>query len=470
MDIVALSKLQFAVTVGYHFLFVPLSIGLGLILVLAERRYYKSGRPEDRAASDFWIKLFTATFAVGVATGIAMEFAFGTNWATYSRFVGDIFGAPLAAEGLFAFFLESTFLAVLLFGRSRVSRKFFYVSAWLVWLGSLLSALWIIIANSWMQTPAGYKIVETANGTKAQLTNFFAAGFNPSTLPRYFHTIDAILMAGGFVAMGIAAYYLRKGEHREFARTTMTVGATIALISTLVMLPLGHWQAANVVENQPSKIAAMEGHWDDGPIPLGIIGWVDEANRRTVALEIPGGVSFLTDFDFTTEYPGLNSFAAEDVPPLNLTYQMYHWMVLLWGLMLVLILAIWLMNRSGSLEKKRGLLTTLMWAPLLPMLAIQFGWAAAEVGRQPWIVWGELRTVDAVSKAVPVGEVWITLILFTLFYTLVYVAWARIVIGFIKKGPAIESGSAPSNAEPVPAPTGAPAATVTNISDVRGVR
>ena len=160
MDVVALSKLQFALTVMYHFLFVPLSIGVGLVLVLAERRYYKSGEPEDRAASDFWIKIFTATFAVGVATGIAMEFAFGTNWATYSRFVGDIFGAPLAAEALFAFFLESTFLAVLLFGRSRVSKKFFYVSTWLVWAGSLLSALWIIIANSWMQTPAGYKIVE----------------------------------------------------------------------------------------------------------------------------------------------------------------------------------------------------------------------------------------------------------------------------------------------------------------------
>ncbi len=228
MDIVALSKLQFAVTIIYHFLFVPLSIGVGLIVVLAERRYYRSGAEEDRAASDFWIKLFTATFAVGVATGIAMEFAFGTNWATYSRFVGDIFGAPLAAEGLFAFFLESTFLAVLLFGRGRVSKRFYYVSTWLVWFGSMLSALWIIIANSWMQTPAGYKIVETETGTKAQLTNFFAAAFNPSTLPRYVHTIDAVLMAGGFVAIGMAAYYFRRGEHLDFARKTMATGILIA--------------------------------------------------------------------------------------------------------------------------------------------------------------------------------------------------------------------------------------------------
>src|SRR5450830_850646 len=211
MDVVMLSKVQFVVTLGYHFLFVPLSIGAGLVLVLAERRFYKSGSAGDRAASDFWIKLFTATFAVGVATGIAMEFAFGTNWATYSRFVGDIFGAPLAAEGLFAFFLESTFLAVLLFGRSRVSKRFYHASEWLVWAGSMLSALWIIIANSWMQTPAGYKVVGAGLTRKAVLTDFFAAALNPSTVPRYLHTIDAMLMMGGFLAIGLAAYYLRRG-------------------------------------------------------------------------------------------------------------------------------------------------------------------------------------------------------------------------------------------------------------------
>jgi cytochrome d ubiquinol oxidase subunit I len=455
MDVVVLSKLQFAVTIAYHFLFVPISIGMGLILVLAERRYYKSGREEDKAASDFWIKLFTATFAVGVATGIAMEFAFGTNWATYSRFVGDIFGAPLAAEGLFAFFLESTFLAVLLFGRHRVSKKFFYVSTWLVWAGSLLSAFWIIIANSWMQTPAGYKIVATANGSKAQLTNVFEAAFNPSTLPRYFHTIDAILMAGGFIAMGIAAYYLLRGTHTEFARKTMTTGVVIAGIATVLMLPMGHWQAVNVVETQPSKIAAMEGHWEDGPIPLGIIGWVNEEAGTTTAIEIPGGVNMLAgDLSRTVSYPGLNSFPPGDTPPVNLTYQTYHWMVLLWGAMLALVALVWWLNRSDKLEERRGVLTLLMWAPILPMLAIQLGWAAAEVGRQPWIVWGELRTVDAVSKAVPAGEVATTLLLFTVFYTLVYVAWWRIVSKMIRKGPGT-SGAEGLASEPVPAPVGA---------------
>jgi len=213
MDAVALARFQFAFTVAYHFFFVPLSIGLGLIMVLFERQYYKTQSAEDKAMADLWVRIFAATFAIGVATGVTMEFAFGTNWATYSRFVGDIFGAPLAAEGLFAFFLESTFLGVLLFGRDRVSDKFYYVSSWLVWAGSLLSALWIIIANSWMQTPAGYRLEGTGANQKAILTNFFAAGFNPSTLPRYAHTISAVLIAGGCMAAAVGAYHLLKGEH-----------------------------------------------------------------------------------------------------------------------------------------------------------------------------------------------------------------------------------------------------------------
>lgn len=450
MDVVALSKLQFAVTVGYHFLFVPLSIGIGLVLVLAERRYYKSGAQEDKAASDFWIRIFTATFAVGVATGIAMEFAFGTNWATYSRFVGDIFGAPLAAEGLFAFFLESTFLAVLLFGRYRVSRKFFYVSTWLVWAGSLLSALWIIIANSWMQTPAGYKIVGEGAARKAQLTDFFAAGFNPSTLPRYFHTIDAVLIVGGFVAMAIAAYYLKRGVHTDFARATMKVGIVISAVTVVLMLPMGHWQAVNVLKHQPSKLAAFEGHWDDGPVPLGIIGFVDEANGRTVGLAIPGGVNMLAgDFSASDSYPGLDSFAPEDRPPLQLTYQSYHLMILLWIAMVVLVAAVWYLDRKGRLAEHRRLLGVLVWAPILPMLSIQLGWAAAEVGRQPWIVWGELRTVDAISKAVPAGEIVTTLVLFVAFYTVLYVAWGRVVVKMIQTGPVLADEQ---SAEPLPAP------------------
>jgi cytochrome d ubiquinol oxidase subunit I len=441
VDVVALSRIQFAVTIIYHFLFVPLSIGTGLVLALAERRFYRSGDPKDRASADFWVKIFTATFAVGVATGISMEFAFGTNWATYSRFVGDIFGAPLAAEGLFAFFLESTFLGVLIFGRDRVSKKFYHASAWLVWAGSMLSALWIIIANSWMQTPAGYKVVGAGLTRKAVLTDFFAAALNPSTVPRYLHTIDATLMMGGFLAIGLAAYYLRRGTNMHFARTTMATGVVIAAVATVLMLPLGHYQALEVLANQPIKIAAFEGHWDNGPIPLGIAGWIDTANNKTVSLEIPGGVNLLAgDFSGTKSYPGLNSVPAADRPPLQITYQTYRWMILLWGVMLIASLGAWWLNRTGKLEGNKKVLTALMWSPILPMAAIQLGWAAAEVGRQPWIVTGELRTLDAISKAVPAGEVLLTLVLFTAFYTLIYVAWTRVVVGYIKKGPSTGEG------------------------------
>ena len=436
-----LSRIQFAVTIIYHFLFVPISIGIGLVMALAERRFYKSGDPKDRAAADLWVKIFTATFAVGVATGISMEFAFGTNWATYSRFVGDIFGSPLAAEGLFAFFLESIFLGVLIFGRNKVSKRFFHRSAWLVWAGSMLSALWIIIANSWMQTPAGYKVVGEGLARKAVLTDFFAAALNPSTIPRYLHTVDATLMVGGFIAMAVAAYYFRRGTHAHFARSTMATGIVIAAISTVLMLPAGHYQALGVLQNQPIKIAAFEGHWDNGPIPMGIMGWIDTANNKTVALAIPGGVNLLAgDFSGTKSYPGLNSVPEADRPPLQVTYQTYRWMILLWVVMLVVVVCAWWLNRKGKLEGNKKLLGLIVFSPILPMLAIQLGWAAAEVGRQPWIVTGELRTLDAISKAVPAGEVLVSLLLFSAFYTLIYVAWVRVVSGFIKKGPATDEG------------------------------
>src|SRR5450759_3310680 len=272
MAVVLLSRIQFAATIAYHFLFVPLSLGLSLMLLIAERRYYKSGKVEDKAAANFWIRLFTTTFAIGVATGITMEFAFGTNWAAYSRFVGDVFGAPLAAEGVLAFFLESTFLGVLLFGRPKVSKRFYYVSTWLVMLGSHLSALWIIIANSWQQTPAGFKV----EGGRAILTDFFAAALNPSTLPRFFHTVVSTWTVGGFLVAGIAAYYLLKGRHTAFAKQAMPVALVVALLASLAMPFLGDWSAKQVAATQPSKLAAFEGLYQGGPnAGMAVAGWVD---------------------------------------------------------------------------------------------------------------------------------------------------------------------------------------------------
>ena len=430
MDAVVLAKIQFAFTVMYHFFFVPLSIGLGLIVVLFERKYYKSGDAEAKSAAEVMVKIFTATFAIGVATGITMEFAFGTNWATYSRFVGDIFGAPLAAEGLFAFFLESTFLGVLLFGRNRVSKKFYYVSAWLVWLGSLLSALWIIIANSWMQTPAGFKV---ENG-KAILVNFFAAGFNPSTLPRYFHTVNALLVSGAFMAAAVGAYHLLKGN-KAFGRQAVSVGLAVATIFSILLLVTGHFQAVEVVDHQPVKMAAMEGHWNTGPMPLGLLGIVDTAGKKTTAIEVPGGVSFLESFTFTKPFKGLNDYPANDLPPVQATYQTYHLMILVFGALVLLSSILWWRNRTGKLENSPSLLKFLMWFWLVPQFGIQMGWAAAEIGRQPWIVQGQLRTADAISKVVPAYQIALTLTLFAVIYLVLFVGWARVVMGIIKKGP-----------------------------------
>ncbi len=435
MDAVTLARIQFAFTVGYHFIFVPISIGVGLMVVLSERRYYKSGIPADRAASDFWIKLFAATFAIGVATGITMEFAFGANWANYSRFVGNIFGAPLAAEGLIAFFLESTFLGVLLFGRRRVSRRFYYVAAWLVWIGSILSALWILIANSWMQTPQGYKI----QGGKAVLTDFWAAAFNPSTAPRFFHTIAAALITGCFVAAGVCAYYLLKKRHIQFARQAMLWAISVGLVVSLAMPLLGHWGALVAAEHQPVKMAAFENVTDteDGAT-LWLFGYLTrnvDGTYDTHGVGIPHGLSMILHLNPDARVIGLDSVPLADRPPVPLVFQSYHLMIALGILFALVFLLAVVMHVLKRLENARWLLWLLIVCIPLALLASNMGWMAAEVGRQPWVVQGLMRTTAGVSPVVSSGEIWTTLGLFGLIYLVLFVAWLRIFVGIIRKGP-----------------------------------
>ncbi len=457
-DPVLLARIQFALTAMYHFIFVPLSIGLGLIVAVFETKYYRSQKPEDAAASRFWIKVFTATFALGVATGITMEFSFGTNWADYARFVGDIFGAPLAAEALLAFFLESVFLGVLLFGRKKVGKKFYLASAWLVWFGSCLSALWIIIANSWMQTPAGAEL--SADGTQAILTDFIAAAFNATTIPRYLHTVDALLIMGAFMALAIGAWYLKKGRHTEFALKTVRVASCIALITTVLMVAFAHQSAVAVAEQQPTKFAMMEGAYETEAMPLYAIGWVDEENQEVITpLAIPGGTSFLASWDLNKEYPGLNDLAASgvygsdfteetvDELPVNTVFQSYHLMIVMFGLIaLTTILAFIFTYRKGRIKNMRWLQNLAIISPLFPFLAIQGGWVTAEIGRQPWVVYPaasspdgvSLLTGEANSLAVSSPELALTITLFCLIYLFLIIGWARIVIHLIKNGPRSE--------------------------------
>ncbi|HOT23633.1 MAG TPA: cytochrome ubiquinol oxidase subunit I [Thermoleophilia bacterium] len=448
MDALTLSRIQFAFTVGFHFIFVPLSIGLALMVVLAERRYYKSGIPAHRAASDFWIKLFTTTFAVGVATGITMEFAFGANWAEYSRFVGNIFGAPLAAEGLFAFFLESTFLGILLFGRKRVSRGFYYASCWLVMAGAWLSALWILIANSWQQTPRGYKVEDG----KAVLTDFWAAAFNPSTAPRYAHTMAGALIAGCFVVASIAAWYLLKRRHLHFARQAMKSTLIAGLVVSAAMPFIGHWHALEVAEEQPVKMAAFESVYETGPnATLWLAGWVRDGGKSVTGVGIPSGLSLMLGLDPDHVVTGLASVPATDRPPVQLTFQSYHIMIALSFLFIAIMLVALVLLLLKRLENARWMLWVLVVSFPLPLLAMNMGWMAAEVGRQPWVVQGLLRTEDGVSPVVSAGEVWTTLVLFAAVYAVLFVAWLRVFLGIIRKGPdELTAASEPAAAETAP--------------------
>lgn len=434
MDAVLLARIQFAATAVYHYLFVPLSVGFGLVLAVLLTKAYRSKDPHDEALASFWTRLFAGTFAVGVATGITMEFSFGTNWADYSRFVGDIFGAPLAAEALFAFFMESVFLGILLFGKGKVGPKLYLASGWLVWAGSLLSCLWIIIANSWMQTPAGYEVVQTAAGSKAILTSFFAAAFNPSTMPRFFHVVLALLITGSLVAIAISAYYMLKGREAAFSQKLLKVGVAIAVVTTVLMMPAAHQQAVEVSQEQPAKLAAMEGQWESGPAEMSLFGWVDEANGVTYTIGIPGLTSFVASGSFDTEYPGLNDFDEDYYTGnVNAIYQCYHLMLYMIAIVLaVIVLGIFALRGK---VKNKWLLRLMMVGWIAALLAIEFGWMVAELGRQPWIVYGELLTADASSLAVTPVMLIITLALFLLVYALIYFCWLRASFKIIKKGP-----------------------------------
>ena len=461
-DVALLSRIQFALTVAYHFIFVPLSIGLGLILAIFATKYHRSRSEADGNAMRFWVRIFTATFAIGVATGITMEFSFGTNWADYSRFVGDIFGAPLAAEALFAFFLESVFLGVLLFGRNKVSSLFYTVSAWLMWAGSCLSALWILIANSWMQTPAGAELA--ADGSKAVITDFLAAAFNPSTLPRYTHVVVALLILGAFASLAVGAWYLLRGKHADFAMKTIRVGAVVGIVASCALIVTAHSSAVEVSQEQPTKLAMMEGMYDDEVPPLYAFGWVDEENQQVITpFSIPGGTSFLATGTWDAQYQGLNSLAQTekygdmDVAdlPVNLVFQSYHLMVAMYGLiMITAILAVVFSLRGGRIRSMRWLQKLLLVSPLFPFIAIQVGWITAEVGRQPWVVYPStsgpdgvsLLTNNAISQSVSAPELLMTLALFAAVYVFLFVGWARVISRFIKRGPVDDAAPAAGSA------------------------
>jgi cytochrome d ubiquinol oxidase subunit I len=436
MDVLTLARIQFGATVAFHYLYPPLSIGLGVLLVVMEGLWLKTDNPVYHQMARFWTKVFALTFAIGVATGIVMEFEFGTNWATYSRYVGDVFGSALAAEGIFAFFLESGFLAVLLFGWDKVSRKLHFFSTCMVCLGAHFSAVWIVVANSWMQTPAGYKIVIRDGMRRAEVTDFWAVVFNPSTLDRLFHTLCGAWQAGAFLVVSVSAWYVLKQRHQDFARASLRVGLTASLIASLLQLVSGHSSARGVAKNQPEKLAAFEGLYSTvSNAPLTLAGWVDEKSGKVVGIQWPGWLSWLVYHNTRGTVTGLSAFAPGDRPPVQASFQFFHGMVAT-GMALILIAALGCFySWRRVLFQKRWLLWILVFSVLGPQIANQFGWFAAEVGRQPWIVYHELRTSQAYSAVVPAKVVLTSLILFTVIYFLLFAVFIYLLNDKIQHGP-----------------------------------
>jgi len=437
MEVLTLARLQFALTIGFHYLFPPLSIGLGLILVLMEGTYLATRRPLYHAMTRFWVSIFGLVFAIGVASGIVMEFQFGTNWSNYSRYVGDVFGSALAAEGLFAFFLESGFLALLLFGWDRVSPRLHFFATLMVFLGSVFSAVWIIVANSWQQTPAGHRIVETVAGRRAEITSFLDVTLNPSTLDRLSHTLSAALLTGALLVMSVSAYYLLKDRHTEFAGGSLKIALIVALAAAPLQFLTGHENAMVVAQTQPAKLAAFEGHFPaSAPAPMRLFGWVNEREERVVfSVELPGMLSWLIWGDAGKPVIGLSAFAPEDRPPVNIVFQTYHAMVAIGVALLALSLIAAFHWWRGILFRTRWLLWTLVFAVILPQAGNQLGWASAEIGRQPWIVYGLLRTRDGLSPVVGAGEVLASLILFSIIYLMLLALFLYLLDHKIKQGP-----------------------------------
>jgi cytochrome bd ubiquinol oxidase subunit I len=432
MDAVFLSRLQFGLSVGFHFIFPSLTLGLTFIVTIFETAYYISSKDNYKAVSSFLVKILGLVFTLGVATGIVLEFSFGTNWAEYSRMVGDIFGAPLAAEAIFAFFLESVFLGILLFGRKKVSGKAYLVSSYLVTFGSHLSAFWILAANSWMQTPAGFALIEG----RAVLQSFFEAVFNHSTLIRLVHTVLASWIAGSLFASGVSAFYLIKNKFNNQARLMLKVSLIIFIFSSLAILVSGHTHAIQVAKTQPAKMASFEALWKTkNGAPMSLIGFPSVADETTYfEIRIPNLLSFLIDFDHESEVKGLDAFSKNEWPPVAPVYFSYHIMTGLGALFIAMALIYAFLILKNRLYDKKAWLWPLVIAIPLPHFSIQFGWMAAEIGRQPWAVYGVLKTSDAASRVVSAWQVLFTFIMLSIIYLLLFCLFIYILGKLIKKG------------------------------------
>ncbi|HDR05523.1 MAG TPA: cytochrome ubiquinol oxidase subunit I [Candidatus Marinimicrobia bacterium] len=440
---VILARWQFAITSVYHFFFVPLTLGLVIFVAVMETMYVRTGNETYKKLTKFWGKLFLINFAMGVVTGIVMEFQFGLNWSEYSRFVGDIFGAPLAVEALLAFFLESTFLGVWIFGWDKLSKKGHLTTIWLVAIGSNLSALWILIANSFMQEPMGYVLNEVTG--RAEMTSFFALLQNPHVWYQFSHVFFSAVTTAGFFVLGVTAWhFLKEKKVHEAFHESFKVGMLFALVGIIFSIGVGHAQGQHMVKSQPMKMAAAEALWEtEEGAGLSLFSVIDQKNRQNkFSIEIPGMLSFLAWNSFSKEVRGINDIQAEYekkygpgdyAPPIWITFWSFRLMVGAGTFMALLaIFGIFLVWKK-KYENKNLLMRILLWSIALPYIANSFGWILTEVGRAPWIVFGLMKIEDAASIAVSTGEIVISLLVFTLLYGFLMVVDVYLLQKYAKK-------------------------------------
>jgi cytochrome d ubiquinol oxidase subunit I len=420
LDLLYLSRLQFAITVAFHFLFVPLTLGLALLVAYMETAYYKNKDETWRKMADFWGRIFKINFAIGLVTGLAMTFQFGTNWGPYSEFMGDVFGSPLAVEALMAFFLEGTFFGAWIFlDRNRQKLKAF--SMWMVALGTNISSLWIITANGFMQNPVGYELLP--DGSKVIMTDFLALVTNSYVWYMLVHTLLSAYLLTAFVILGICAYQFLKRNDSEVFRKSFRIAIVIALATSILLPVLGHGYAQYVTEIQPAKGAAMDAIWETGSsVPMYLIQVPDAStgSNSVEILGIPGLASFLYTGSFSGTITGLNQMPADEIPPVGMVFWNFKLMTVLGFVFIAEALAGLYLQKTGKLYKSDLYLKLMQWSIPLPFIAIIAGWNVAEMGRQPWIVYGLLKTESGISM-VPTSEVMLSVVLITGFYAILWV-------------------------------------------------
>jgi len=432
MDYLFISRLQFALTAAFHFLFVPMTLGVVILVAVMQTIWYLTGNEDYIKLVKFFGKLFLINFAIGIVTGISLEFQFGMNWAEYSKYVGDIFGVPLAIEATAAFFLESIFLGLWIFGWKKVSPKIHLFSIWMVAIGSNLSALWILFANAFMQRPVGYTIA----GSRIELVDFKAFLLNQYGWVKFFHTVFAAYVVGAFFVMGISAYHILKKNKEEIFKKSFKIAAYFGALSSIMVFIFGDFHAKDIYKFQPTKFAAMESVWETkkgASYPLILIP--DEKNERNMieSIKIPYFLSILATYNPHSEIKGLKEFPADERPPVLLTFLSFRIMVFLGIIFIAISFLSAYLSYKNKLENQL-FLKVIFYSIPLPYIATQLGWIVAEVGRQPWAVYGLLKTKDAISQNLTSSQVIFSFSGYMIVYTILGITGFYLMIKNARKG------------------------------------